>query len=305
MRRASVGSMAGKRARSGKRPLDELVRLACSTDPIEPETHPRRLAIAPRAAIIAGVALIALALLLALRAVALAPSRAGQDPSGAQATAAGSSARAGQASAPGSPPPLPPGAQQGPVDDGAGHTTLADPMVTAAPGAGQASGRVVVHVAGAVHSPGVVVLSQGSRVVDAIEAAGGATAEADTDQLNLARVLADGEQVRVPRIGEVLPAQDPAHGPGQGRGDSGAAAASGAPGDSGGAAGPSSQEARININTATASQLEDLPGIGPALAQRIVEHRDSHGPFASVDDLTDVPGIGQAKLDALRQEATV
>ena len=156
------------------------------------------------------------------------------------------------------------------------------------------SGSVVVHVTGAVSSPGVVTLPPGSRVTDAINAVGGASADADTEQLNLARVLSDGEQIRVPRIGEVLP--DPAPQPG------GAATPSvgTAPGKTNGGA-----SGTININTASATDLEKLPGIGPALAQRIVEYRDSHGPFASVDALTDVPGIGKAKLEGLREQATV
>ena len=143
--------------------------------------------------------------------------------------------------------------------------------------------------------PGVVTLGEGSRVNDAIGAAGGVSPDADTQQLNLARVLTDGEQIRVPRIGEVLP--DPAP-------QSGAAATPGA-GTDPGKPGAGSASGTVNINTASASDLEKLPGIGPALAQRIVEYRDSHGPFASVDALTDVPGIGKAKLEALREQATV
>lgn len=162
-------------------------------------------------------------------------------------------------------------------------------------GLSTASGSVVVHVTGAVSRPGVVTLPPGSRVTDAINAVGGASAEADTQQLNLARVLTDGEQIRVPRIGEVLP--DPAP---QTGGDA-APGARTSQGKSGGGA----ASGTININTASASELEKLPGIGPALAQRIVEYRDSHGPFASVDALTDVPGIGKAKLEGLREQATV
>ena len=162
-------------------------------------------------------------------------------------------------------------------------------------GLGATSDSVVVHVTGAVNRPGVVNLPPGSRVTDAINAVGGASAEADTQQLNLARVLSDGEQIRVPRIGEVLP--DPAPQPG---GDA-ASGARTAPGKSGGGG----ASGTVNINTASASELEKLPGIGPALAQRIVEYRDSHGPFASVDSLTDVPGIGKAKLEGLREQATV
>ena len=140
----------------------------------------------------------------------------------------------------------------------------------------------------------MVTLPPGSRVTDAINAVGGASAEADTQQLNLARVLTDGEQIRVPRIGEVLPDPAPQPGPAASPG------AGTAPGKTNGGA-----SGTININTASATDLEKLPGVGPALAQRIVEYRDSHGPFASVDALTDVPGIGKAKLEGLREQATV
>ena len=267
----------GARRSDAHRALDDLVRLACSTDPEEPVRRPRRLAIAPRAAIIAGSALLILALALALRAV-LVSTGAGSH--AAPAAAAG-------ASAPMRPPPT-----------GAAASPAMNPTTGPAAGPGglsTTSGSVVVHVTGAVSRPGVVTLPPGSRVTDAINAVGGASAEADTQQLNLARVLSDGEQIRVPRIGEVLP--DPAPQPG-GNTAPGARTAPGKSGD-GGASGT------VNINTASASELEKLPGIGPALAQRIVEYRDSHGPFASVDSLTDVPGIGKAKLEGLREQATV
>ena len=267
----------GARRSDAHRALDDLVRLACSTDPEEPVRRPRRLAIAPRAAIIAGSALLILALALALRAV-LVSTGAGSH--AAPAAAAG-------ASAPMRPPPT-----------GAAASPAMNPTTGPAAGPGglsTTSGSVVVHVTGAVSRPGVVTLPPGSRVTDAINAVGGASAEEDTQQLNLARVLSDGEQIRVPRIGEVLP--DPAPQPG-GATAPGARTAPGKSGD-GGASGT------VNINTASASELEKLPGIGPALAQRIVEYRDSHGPFASVDSLTDVPGIGKAKLEGLREQATV
>ncbi|OMG08762.1 competence protein ComEA [Actinomyces naeslundii] len=248
------------------------MRLACSTDPEDPVRRPRRLAIAPRAAVVAGSVLLVLAVVLALRAVLTSTAAGGESaPAAAGTTAAArpsaavstAGPRAGTATAPGG------------------------------PSAG--AGSVVVHVTGAVIRPGVVTLGEGSRVNDAISAAGGVSPDADTQQLNLARVLTDGEQIRVPRIGEVLP--DPAP-------QSGAAATPGA-GTDPGKPGAGSASGTVNINTASASDLEKLPGIGPALAQRIVEYRDSHGPFASVDALTDVPGIGKAKLEALREQATV
>ena len=226
---------------------------------------------------VAGAVLLVLALVLALRTVL---SSTGSGSETAPATAAAGTAASIRSHAPATVPVTAPVTARG----------------GAVPGGSTAGvGNVFVHVTGAVARPGVVTLRAGSRVADAVDAAGGATADADTGQLNLARVLSDGEQIRVPRVGEVLP--DPAPQP-TGTAGPGAGAASGKPGD-GGASGT------VNINTASASELEKLPGIGPALAQRIVEYRDSHGPFANVDALTDVPGIGKAKLEALREQATV
>jgi competence protein ComEA len=152
---------------------------------------------------------------------------------------------------------------------------------------------VVVHVAGAVARPGVYTLPAGSRVVDAVAAAGGAVRGADLAALNLAVVLVDTEQVFVPLLGRdgsrALVA--PRLRPGAGAGSAGT-----------GSAGPT---AKVNLNTATADQLDALPGVGPATAASIVDHRTRHGPFASVDDLLDVPGIGEAKLAALRDLVTV
>ena len=270
----------GARRSSTHKSLDDLVRLACSTDPEEPVRRPRRLAIAPRAAIIAGSALLILALALALRAVLVSTGAGGQT---APAAAAGASVAM-------RPPPT--GTASSPAMRPV--TAPATGSAAGADGLTDISGSVVVHVTGAVSRPGVVTLPPGSRVTDAINAVGGARADADTEQLNLARVLTDGEQIRVPRVGEVLP--DPAPQP-SGAATPGAGTAPGK--SSGGASGT------ININTASATELEKLPGIGPALAQRIVEYRDSHGPFASVDALTDVPGIGKAKLEGLRDQATV
>jgi competence protein ComEA len=127
----------------------------------------------------------------------------------------------------------------------------------------------------------------GARVLDAVAAAGGATAEADLSLLNLARPVVDGEQVLVPRPGEEVPSPPaggaPAASPGQ---------APGAPG------------ARVDVNRATAAELETLPGIGPVLAARIVAHRDERGPFTSVDDLQSVRGVGPSLLADLRDLVT-
>jgi len=137
---------------------------------------------------------------------------------------------------------------------------------------------VVVHVAGAVARPGVYELAAGARVLDAVSAAGGLGPEADERQLNLAAPLVDGSRVHVPVVGE-----DPPPAP-----------AVGAPPGEPGAAGP------VDLNRADAAALEALPGIGPATAAAIVEHRERIGRFTSVDQLLDVRGIGEAKLAALR-----
>ena len=125
-------------------------------------------------------------------------------------------------------------------------------------------------------------MASGSRVADAIVAAGGTTDEADTDRLNLARVLTDGEQVHVPVEGEALPqAQDPAGGGGV------------------------DADGVIDLNLATQEQLESLPGIGPAKATAIVEHRESVGPFQTPGDLRAVPGIGEMTFQRLADLVTV
>jgi competence protein ComEA len=141
-----------------------------------------------------------------------------------------------------------------------------------------APAELVVHVAGKVRTPGVVRLPPGSRVLDAVDAAGGATQGADLTGLNLARPLTDGEQVLVG-----VPAP------------TGAAV----PETPGAAPGP------INLNTATSDQLEELPGIGPALAGRILAWRDEHGRFTSVEELQEVSGIGPAILAELADLITV
>jgi competence protein ComEA len=152
--------------------------------------------------------------------------------------------------------------------------------------ASKAPAPVVVAVAGRVRRPGVVRLPAGARVIDAVRAAGGALPRADLGLLNLARRLSDGELVVVGVPGQ------PAGGPPAGSPSSG-----GGPGTAG--TGP------VDLNTATAEQLDALPGVGPVLAQRIVEWRAAHGRFDSVAQLQDVDGIGTAKFAQLRDRVTV
>lgn len=154
---------------------------------------------------------------------------------------------------------------------------------SAAPADRSATAVVVVHVAGAVVQPGVVVGEPSWRVHDAIAAAGGATPHADVDRLNLAAAVEDGQRIYVPVIGEddvpvVLADQ-----------------ATGSTGEGG---------ALININAAVEARLEELPGVGPVTAAAIVSHRDAHGAFASVDALVAVRGIGPATVEGLRDFAT-
>jgi competence protein ComEA len=153
-----------------------------------------------------------------------------------------------------------------------------------------ASTEVVVHVAGAVVSPGVRRLPPGSRVTDALDAAGGALPGADLPRVNLAAPLVDGQQVYVPKPGEDVPI----------------AAGSGLPGGAGVAgSGGVVPGTPVDLNTATAEQLDTLPGVGPATAAAIIAHREQHGPFTSVDQLLDVRGIGEAKLEQLRDLVSV
>jgi competence protein ComEA len=142
-----------------------------------------------------------------------------------------------------------------------------------------------VHVAGLVRHPGVYRFPQGKRVIDAVNAAGGPTKKADLDLLNLAALLTDGEQILVPAHGSV------AVPPPGGVGSTGAT--SGAPGG------------LVNVNTATETELESLPGVGPVLGAAIIAYRTEHGPFPTVDALDDVSGIGPATLDQLRPLVTV
>ena len=139
---------------------------------------------------------------------------------------------------------------------------------------------LLVQVGGAVHNAGLVRLSEGARVDDAIKAAGGATAEADLSRINLARKVNDGEMIVVPKAGEPIPVTTP-----------------GAPSR---ATATAAVTEKININTATIEQLDKLPGIGPALAQRIVEYRQTNGPFATIEDVLKVRGIGPTQFDAIK-----
>ena len=159
-----------------------------------------------------------------------------------------------------------------PLDGAAGSPPASTPPVT-----------VTVHVAGQVAHPGVYAVPAGGRVADAVMAAGGTAAEADVEQLNLAARVSDGERIYVPKKGEAPPSVRASTAPGPA--GPGKATAPGAP---------------VDLNTATAEQLEALPGVGPATSRAILAYRSGHGRFRSVTELLEVPGIGPAKLEALR-----
>lgn len=207
------------------------------------------------------------------------------------------------------------------------------PSGAATPGAGPPAGAqatptgdVTVHVVGAVHHPKVVTLPAGSRVTDALAAAGGLTKAASATGLNQARVLVDGEQIVVPKKGEGSTAGggaqpngaadsggqgaagQSADGQGQASGGQGTAGSRDGSGGAQGGNGPGGvggQGEQLNLNTASAQDFETLPGVGPVTAAAIVAHRDKEGPFGSVDELTDVSGIGPATMERLRPLVTV
>lgn len=140
--------------------------------------------------------------------------------------------------------------------------------------------KIVVYVSGAVAKPGVVSLAGNARAVDAVQAAGGLAVDADTEKINLAQPLRDGMHINVPHSG--------------GNGVSPGTAAMG-----------QSAGGRVNINTAGVAELDTLPGIGPALAQRIVDYRTSHGLFVAPEDLKKVSGIGESKFERLKEHISL
>jgi competence protein ComEA len=166
---------------------------------------------------------------------------------------------------------------------------------TAAAASPGGSARIAVHVAGAVTRPGVVELGAGTRVIDAVEAVGGAHPDADLDRLNLAAKLTDGERVYVPKVGEADP--------GVLGGDTAAGAGTGTSGT--GTASGGLPVGKLNLNTATEAQLEALPGIGPTYAQSILAERQRRGGFTSVNELRGVRGIGDKRFAELAPLVTV
>jgi competence protein ComEA len=250
------------------------------------ERRPRRWALAPRPAVAATVLVLLVGALVATRLLVLAggpvpvpvPAAAesvpATDPGPGAGTEGGFPGPEGGVAGPEGGVAGPEGGVAGPEQSPDG----ARPPHAAAP-------PVVVHVAGHVARPGVVELPPGSRVGDALAAAGGASDGADLAAVNLARPVADGEQVYVPAPGEAIPPQATGRGASPGAGDI--------------AVGP------VDLNTATLAELDALPGIGPVLAGRILEWRAAHGGFTLVDELGEVPGIGPTLLGRLRDLVTL
>lgn len=179
---------------------------------------------------------------------------------------------------PGDAPQTLPAEQPGSTRQGGGAKETGDSPVGGA--------SVVVHLIGAVKNPGVYTLTLGSRVLDAVKQAGGLAKDAAPESINLATELADGEQVRIPRRGESAPI--PAPGAGAEQTDDAPGATSG------------SGQGKVNLNTADATRLQELPGIGPALSGRIIEFRDANGPFRNLAELDAVSGIGPAMMGNLK-----
>ena len=236
-------------ARTGRTPR---LQPADHLDPGEPVARGRTSwAVTARSVVVGVVVVAVLAAALVVRALGATPGEVVPLPAAGPAALSPDSSRAGPSDEPPGPRPAPaPASVQG----------------------------LVVHVVGRVARPGVVTLAAGARVADAVEAAGGLRRDADVTHVNLARPVADGEQILVPRRGEDPPAPSP---------------------------GTSAAPGRVDLNVADVATLDALPGIGPVLAQRIVDHREQHGPFPDVASLSDVPGIGPALERRLADLVTV
>ncbi|WP_061965277.1 ComEA family DNA-binding protein [Demequina aurantiaca] len=256
----------GARWRDGVARQARAVYESAHGNPIADDARGMRWMLSPRAALTAGIVVLlcGVILLMVVRPPARTVIGPGVDVDGAAGV---DGAEYESAGAEGTGPGVTP--SPGASDDGSrdGWDDASD------------SGIVVVDVAGHVALPGLRELPAGSRVADAIDAAGGPLADAAADGPNLARVLVDGEQIYVPGVDE------------------------GATHDAG--AGTAAVHGKINVNRSDAAELEALPGVGPVLAQRIEDFREEHGPFASVEDLDAVSGIGPALLARLSEEATV
>lgn len=275
--------------------MQDFIRVAYSGDHEQVE-RPYRVAMGAKAALWGGITLIALGLLIAAWQLFITTPEPSRAQTGAKTatshaqslgTARSASAASAQASAR-SPAPGPEGGVTSPTSSG-GATSGGDTA---------GSGQIVVDVDGAVAHPGLYKLPPDSRVQAALAAAGGLSPQADAHRINRAAKLHDGQKLYVLSQGESTPPLAAS----SGQGCEGQACTSA----EGGVAGSDAEgQGLVNINTANATQLTQLPGVGPAIAQKIIDYRTANGSFTSVDDLTKVPGIGAAKLAQIKSHARV
>ena len=282
--------------------MQDFIRVAYSGDHERVE-RPYRVAMGAKAALWGGITLITLGLLIAAWQLFIVGPESGQAQAGAKAgTSHAQSLRTGVAAASAqasarSPASRSGGGVAGPASSG-GATASASGGSAAGGDGAAGSGQIVVDVDGAVAHPGLYKLPPGSRVQAALAAAGGLSPQADAHRINRAAKLHDGQKLYVLSQGESAPPQ--AASGGQSCEGQSCTSADGA--DAGSDA---EGQGLVNINTANATQLTQLPGIGPAIAQKIIDYRTANGPFTSVDDLTKVPGIGAAKLAQIKSHARV
>lgn len=277
--------------------MQDFIRVAYSGDHEQVE-RPYRVAMGAKAALWGGITLIALGLLIAAWQLFITSPEPSRAQTGAKTattraqslgTARSASAASAQASAR-SPAPA-----SGVGNGGAGPASSGG---ATSGGDAASSGQIVVDVDGAVAHPGLYKLPPDSRVQAALAAAGGLSPQADVHRINRAAKLHDGQKLYVLSQGESTPPLA-ASGGQSCEGQSCTSA-------EGGVAGSDTEgQGLVNINTANATQLTQLPGVGPAIAQKIIDYRTANGPFTSVDDLTKVPGIGAAKLAQIKSHARV
>ena len=284
--------------------MQDFIRVAYSGDHEQVE-RPYRVAMGAKAALWGGITLIVLGLLIAAWQLFITSPEPNRAQTGAKAATtraqslgmAKSAAVAASAQASARSPAPASGVGNG----GAGLASSAGPASSGGATSGgdtAGSGQIVVDVDGAVAHPGLYKLPADSRVQAALAAAGGLSPQADVHRINRAAKLHDGQKLYVLSQGESTPPL-PAS---SGQGCEGQACTSA----EGGVAGSDTEgQGLVNINTANATQLTQLPGVGPAIAQKIIDYRTANGPFTSVDDLTKVPGIGAAKLAQIKSHARV
>lgn len=282
--------------------MQDFIRVAYSGDHEQVE-RPYRVAMGAKAALWGGITLIALGLLVAAWQLFIAGPESGRAQTGAKAATTraqslgtGVAAVSTQASAR-SPASRSGGGVAGPASAG-GATASASGGSAAGGDSAAGSGQIVVDVDGAVAHPGLYKLPPGSRVQAALAAAGGLSPQADAHRINRAAKLHDGQKLYVLSQGESAPPLAASNG----QGCEGQSCTSSDGADAGS---DTEGQGLVNINTANATQLTQLPGIGPAIAQKIIDYRTANGPFTSVDDLTKVPGIGAAKLAQIKSHARV